>query len=67
MKKIGRDIKRMLSAFSNESAAEYLSMSDKLKHLNMHTNKQSVKSSQGKSRHDSALTAPDLSKKLEEQ
>ncbi len=57
MKNIGRDIKRMLSAFANENAAEHLCMSDKLKHLKMSNYKQSLQSGQHKSHHGSALTA----------
>jgi hypothetical protein len=55
VKKIGRDIKRMFSAFASANAAEHLSMSDKLKHLKMNSYKEDLHADPKKS-----LKAPSL-------
>jgi len=54
VKKIGNDIKRMLSAFAHNNAAEHLSISDKLKQLKMNNYKQALQSKQSNSHHVNA-------------
>ena len=57
MKKIGNDIKRMLSAFAHNNAAEHLSISDKLKQLKMNNYKQAWQSKQSNA-HSESLEIP---------